>query len=324
MHSQGLSDNVYYCYFCICFKHFDMNTIIKLPDKGDPSDILQLFPRLNLQLLCCRYWWLTKWEFRELAYPYWRIYYNKQKGASIVSDGHTYTLTPDKIYLIAPNTSYSTCLFNQKTPKTGYALEGNRIGKHNSSPPSDKDKVEHLFIHFNIGIPYDNISPGIFTFELTPHLEDKIEIITSQLNVDSSHINFYSFLAIQSLISDLLSEININCWELLAKDYRILDILSYIENNNDKNLSNKVLAEKCQLATNSFTRLFKEEVNISPQSFVKQKRINNACVKLHHSDESIDAIAQQTGFVNRYHFSRIFKQVTGLSPARYRKEFRIR
>lgn len=301
-----------------------MNTGSKLPDKGDPSDILQLFPKLNLQLLCCRYWWLTKWEFRELAYPYWRIYYNRQEGASIVSNGQTYALTPDKIYLIAPNTSYSTYLFDHKVPKTGYALKGNRIGKHNISPLPGKRKVEHLFIHFNIGIPYDNVSPGIFTFELTPHLKDKIEIITSHLNVDSSQINFYSFLSIQSLISDLLSEMDGNCWELLAKDYRILNVLSYIENNNDQDLSNEVLAEKCQLATNAFTRLFKDETGVSPQRFVKQKRINNACVMLHHSDESIDTIAQQTGFVNRYHFSRIFKQVTGLSPAKYRKEFRIK
>lgn len=301
-----------------------MNPNSKVPHKGDPSDILQLFPRLNLQLLCCRYWWLTKWEFRELAYPYWRIYYNNQEGASLVSNGQTYALTPDNIYLIAPNTSYSTYLFDHKVPKTGYALKGGRIDKHNTGVMPGDRIIEHLFIHFNIGIPYDNVSPGIFPFELTPHLKEKIEIITSHLNVDSSRITFYSFLAIQSLINDLLSEMNNNCWELMARDYRILNVLSYIESNNSRDLSNEILAEKCQLTTNAFTRLFKDETGVSPQRFVKQKRINKACVMLHHSDNSIDTIAQVTGFMNRYHFSRIFKQVTSLSPAKYRKEFSIK
>jgi len=92
----------------------------------------------------------------------------------------------------------------------------------------------------------------------------------------------------------------------------------------DKDLSNEALADICKLATNAFTRLFKNEVGISPQRFVKRKRINSACVMLHHTDYSIDKIASKTGFVNRYHFTRIFTQITGLSPAKYRKEFRIR
>ena len=294
-------------------------------DKGDPSDVLQLFPRYNLQLLCCRYWWLKRWEFRELAFPYWRIYYNMEEGACVVSNGISYNLSPDKIYLIAPNTSYSTHLHNHPVPLQGYALEGGRIGtKKNMLDQPDESLIHHLFIHFNIGIPYDNVSQGIFTFDLTQHLKEKISIIIKHLNVDNSQFGFYSFLAIQSLISGLLSDLHENNWELPAKDYRILNVLSFIEKNNDKELSNQVLAGECKLATNAFTRLFKDETGISPQRFVKRKRINKACVLLHHTEDSIDKIANISGFVNRYHFSKIFKQVTGLSPAKYRKEFTIK
>ena len=302
-----------------------MSTFSKIPDKGDPSDILQLFPKSNLQLLCCRYWCLKRWEFRELAFPYWRIYYNMQEGAFLESGDRTYPLNPEKIYLIAPNTSYSTRLFNHRIPPKGYALEGERIDTKTRPLLNNKsDIIEHLFIHFTIGIPYDNVSPGIFTFDLTPHLKEKVNIIVNHLSVDNSQFSFYSFLAIQSLISDLLSDIHEDCWELLARDYRILNILSYIENNTDKDLSNEALAGMCQLATNAFTRLFKEEVGVSPQRFVKRKRINSACVLLHHSDDSIDEIAMKTGFANRYHFTRIFSQITNLAPAKYRKVFRIK
>ena len=38
------------------------------------------------------------------------------------------------------------------------------------------------------------------------------------------------------------------------------------------------------------------------------------------SDETIDAIADDTGFPNRAYFSRVFKQITGEAPAGFRRK----
>lgn len=299
-----------------------MNRLSKLPDKGDPSDILQLFPKYNLQLLCCRFWWLKKWEFSELSFPYWRIYYNAQRGAHLIYNGIEQELDPEKIYIIAPNTSYSTHLFDHKIPPKGFKLEGARIGGKTESTPAKNDNfIEHLFIHFNIGMPYDNVSPGIFTFDVNSHLKKKIQIITNHLDVNSAQFNFHPFIAIQSLIADLLMEIDETKWDLPSNDNRILSTLSYIENTIAGNLSNEALALLCHMATNSFTRLFAEEVGISPQKYIRKKRVDSACILLHYSNKSIEEIATDTGFANRYHFTRVFTKTIGISPARYRKEF---
>jgi hypothetical protein len=132
--------------------------IYKLPDKGDPSDVLQLFPQFNLQLLCCRYWWLKKWEFGELSYPYWRIYWNPLPGATIIYNGDEVELTRDKIIMIAPNTSYSARLHDNEIPAHGFSLEGGRIEDDETEDQSRANNdIFHLFIHFNIGIPYDSL-----------------------------------------------------------------------------------------------------------------------------------------------------------------------
>jgi AraC-like DNA-binding protein len=297
----------------------------KLPDKGDPSDVLQLFPRFNLQLLCCRYWWLKRWEFRELSFPYWRVYHNNHKGAVIIYNGREYALLPDKILMIAPSTSYSTRIGNSHIPEEGYRLEGGRLGKGQSEAQFALDgSMLHLFIHFNIGVPYDHVSPGVFEFDLTDHLLEKLSVIKKHLNVDFARFNFYTVLAIQSLISDLLSFIPESNWDLVSKDYRIIHVLSHIESNLDSELSNSCLAGHAKLATNAFNRLFTDEVGTSPQKFVKKKRIDKACALLHHSNYSIEQVAAKTGFADRYHFSKIFKQLTELSPARYRKEFGVK
>jgi AraC-like DNA-binding protein len=298
------------------------DTFFQLPDRGDPSDVLQLFPSFSLRLLCCRYWWLRKWEFKELAYPYWRIYYNKIAGASIYFEGERYELTPDKIIMIAPNTSFSTALAGGFDSGKEYELEGDRMSDHIlEENVAGMDGVLHLFIHFNLGMPYDNVYPGIFVFDLTPHLREKINAIIDNLTADYSRFNFYSALNIQSLIGDLLADVPESRWDLMSNDFRILEVLGYIEKNLHKSLHNDVLARKASMATNAFTRLFTKETGESPQRYVKKKRIENACALLHHSQYTIDDIAVRTGFADRFHFSRIFKRITGVSPARYRREF---
>ena len=299
-----------------------MKNYWKVPDKGDPSDVLQLFPKYNLQLLCCRHWWLQRWEFMELSYPYWRVYHNSSPGAVIIHEGREYELTPDKIIMIAPNTSYATRLFNHTIPKTGYSLKGGRVDSEITKKEMDNNQyILHLFIHFNVGIPYDNVSPGIFSFSLTEHFLNKLQIIKNYLNNEHTKFNFYSSLAIHSLIIDLLNELPEKSWNLTTTNHRILKILNYIDDNINGDLTNPNLAEKAGLATNAFIRLFKDETRISPQKYVKNRRINNACIMLHHSNLAVDDVATKTGFADRYHFSRVFKNSTGISPAKYKKEF---
>ncbi|WP_319501709.1 AraC family transcriptional regulator [uncultured Draconibacterium sp.] len=292
------------------------------PEKGDPSDVVQFFPSYNIQLLCCRHWWLEQWEHSELSFPYWRVYHNSYEGAKIVYNSTEYELSPDTIILIPPNTSYATRLYDYEIPETGYNMKGGPVNlnsEHNSA--SSKPSLLHFFIHFNIGIPYDNFSPGIFRFKLTDHLHSKLQLVKNHLNHDNKFFSFHLSLAIKSLIADLLTELPESNWDLISNDHRIIKCLRFIEENIANDLSNPTLAEKAKMATNAFIRLFSNEVGVSVQKYVRNKRIDSACIILHHSNLSIDEVALKTGFADRYHFSRIFKQSTGISPARYKKEF---
>ena len=290
---------------------------------GDPSEIIQSFHNVNLQIHCCRYWWIKNWEHKELSFPFWRIYNNVREGGFMEYKHQIYEMKPDKLYLIAPNTNFSSRLHDNPIPEDGYNLTGGRI----SETPKAKLKeltsngvIEHLFIHFTLGYPYDNVSPGIYIFKMNKHLEHKIKLLRSYLTKHVAKFDFTISLTIQSLICELLLSMGEENWKNPIRDLRIAKVINHIENNISEDFTNESLADIANMATNAFSRLFKDYTGNTLQNYIKKKRINKASLLLLHSNISIDEIAEQTGFANRYHFTRIFSRIRGHSPAKYRKQ----
>lgn len=298
--------------------------LVKKTYNGDPSEIVQSFPKLRLQLLCCRLWWLKNWEHKELSYPYWRIYYNRQSGGSIIYNQEKISLEPNTIYLIAPNTRYASQLYDHHIPEDGHKINGGRIAiitPEEQKLIEEQRAIEHLFIHFTIGFPYDTIAPMIYSFPVNEHFKNLLDTISIYFKKDKNEIDIHIYLTLHTLISEMLLKIDKHHWEQITSDTRVSKVINHIEQNIVDDLSNKKMAELACMATNSFSFLFKKEVHMSLQYFVKKKRINASCLLLLHSDLSIDEIAERTGFSNRYHFSRIFHEITSNTPAQYRKEY---
>jgi AraC-like DNA-binding protein len=60
-------------------------------------------------------------------------------------------------------------------------------------------------------------------------------------------------------------------------------------------------------------------MGVSPVRFRTIRRIDAACAMLLAPDQTIASIAVALGFSDEYHFSRRFKQVTGLPPREFRR-----
>lgn len=77
-------------------------------------------------------------------------------------------------------------------------------------------------------------------------------------------------------------------------------------------------AEELNLSANYFGDLIKKETGISAQEFIQSKVIDLAKEKIFDVDKSISEIAYALGFKYPQHFTRLFKQKTGMSPVEYR------
>lgn len=101
---------------------------------------------------------------------------------------------------------------------------------------------------------------------------------------------------------------------------QITKVLSYIE----KNYSSKItLVDLCKLSNMSRSTLlgqFHALTGSSPTDYTAQVRIDNARKMLVESDRSIATVAQDCGFYDSAHFTKVFFQRTGKLPKDYRHE----
>lgn len=86
---------------------------------------------------------------------------------------------------------------------------------------------------------------------------------------------------------------------------------------NNPKLSNTELAEVCHISEVYFRKVFYETYKTTPKQFIVNIRINKAKSLLSEGRLKINAVAEQCGFTNQYHFCRIFKEKTGITPSEY-------
>jgi len=285
---------------------------------GDPSRNKQSFTDVRLNILCCRFWKLDLWDCHDMAFPFWRIYWNKNTGGVLKKTQTTYNMEPDKIYIIPPFTSFSTKYVKNHFYKKGINVYGRSMKEHDNDKLTSESSLLHLFIHFNLGVPFDNVYPGIFQIKTTSHLLEKLNYLTNRLKIENTEFYATYTLKLQSIINDILSNIGPELFEILNVDYRILKVIRYLENHIEENPTNSELASVANMATNSFSRLFTKKMNITLHMYVMKRKIAQSCDLILHSNKSVEEVAFTIGFSDRHHFSKVFKAITGTTPAVYR------
>ncbi len=101
-------------------------------------------------------------------------------------------------------------------------------------------------------------------------------------------------------------------------------ILNYIEKNySDISLTNLFLAENFGISEVYLRKLFSKYLGTTPKQYILDTRITMAKQLLSEGVLKISEVTEKCGFSNQYHFCRIFKEKTGVTPTDYGKENRI-
>lgn len=105
----------------------------------------------------------------------------------------------------------------------------------------------------------------------------------------------------------------------------VMPAMKYIEKNyGNPSITNKQLAQLCNISEVYFRRVFSEMYKMTPKQFLIDLRVNKAKQMLSEGCLKIGAIAEKCGFSNQYHFCRVIKEKTGLTPTDYMNQNRLK
>ena len=233
---------------------------------------------------------LNYWNSPPCISRFWRLYWNDSPGAILEFNNVSIDMSPGTMVLIPPYTMSQA---------------------HTVAP------FIHNFVEFSTG-------PSFASFQNKPIIFES-EKYAPRIFTGSAIEN--QSLAVYVMIGELLLNIppeNYGTHQRHNSDERIMRVLEYMDKHQMKKYSLDELCRCANLSKPRFLTLFKEEIGITPRLYWIYHRMELIGKLLTDTDMSISEIAEQTGFVDRSHLSRVFCQHTGITPAAMRKNYRRR
>ena len=246
-----------------------------------------------------------EWNHLNILSTFWRFYRNNDDGAFLTVEDVVLPLRAGSLYIVPP---------------------GIRFHCNNSR------LTTHFYIHFDL--------PGIaglamrelfeIPLEIPPPPSLSAQVATLASEQPPSRAEGADSFGWQCRIQSVLYAVLGHYLECLpheqaergrtqsAARFAVLPAVRFIEQHLPAKLTNTCLAALCHMSEDHFIRRFRECVGTSPASYVQERRVMSAAQFLLFTDQTIDSIAEMTGFGSRYYFSRVFKQHMGSSPAAYR------
>ncbi|OOM73593.1 arabinose operon regulatory protein [Clostridium puniceum] len=198
---------------------------------------------------------------------------------------------------------------------------------------ADKDNPwTYMWVGFNgvkaqTYLNYANLNEEnlIFKYSNDDCLKNYISEMIKMLKLNE--VDYSNELRIEGLLyffMSKLAEVRKNTFS--QKNYKSTELyleksIEFIENNYSNNIKINDIANYIGINRSYLTNIFKKNINISPQEFLVNCRIDKSCTLLKTTDLSIKAIATSVGYSDPLTFSKIFKKVTGDNPKGYRLKF---
>lgn len=109
--------------------------------------------------------------------------------------------------------------------------------------------------------------------------------------------------------------------DAILKKQNLDPIRDYLDTHYTEKVSLDALADQFFISKFYLTRVFKEQYGVSINTYVLNLRITKAKQMLRFTDKKLEDIGYQCGLGAPHYFSRIFKQVEGITPSEFREKW---
>lgn len=210
----------------------------------------------------------------------------------------------DEVHHISPGTCI---LLSPGTPHAFFPDNCELIHDWMHFMPLDYNNFANLKIDINTFFTADNLSfitPKIKKYERELIYKDELyeELISAEVTS--------MFIKLKRQLSGSISGWHADAFKALRLE---------IYHNPDKYTNTSDMATFIGLSRSRFSVLYKELFKVSPKNDLINARITKASHLLSSETPSLEKISEECGYQSLYHFIRQFREVTGITPGKYRK-----
>lgn len=110
-------------------------------------------------------------------------------------------------------------------------------------------------------------------------------------------------------------------WDLEHASAPIVEVLKYIDRHYQETITLDEMAQMAHMSKYHFCRTFRSVTGDTAVDYLRTVRLTRAHNLLMHTTERLDEIARKTGFTSYVNLARAFKNVYGMSPRNFRKQY---
>ncbi|PQL93447.1 AraC family transcriptional regulator [Apibacter adventoris] len=184
---------------------------------------------------------------------------------------------------------------------------------------NNKSQLEYILSNVN------NATNEIIKIDVDKYI---IQNICEAIVKEHANENLYSQEIIKQLINSLILLVARNISAYIPSvinentDKKIQDILHYIQNNitNPDKTSIQNISNHYNISEQYLSHYFKKHTNLTIREYLIRYRLKMLENRLLYSEYKIYEIADEFGFTDESHLIKFFKQHTGSTPSKFRKD----
>ncbi|MEK4509136.1 helix-turn-helix domain-containing protein [Paenibacillus anaericanus] len=170
-------------------------------------------------------------------------------------------------------------------------------------------------------------TPFQYQYAFTPSYPLSLFTIVEQMSNEWQRSNDLEKLHVKTLfyqfVYELSQQLHAQGIEPIKPDL-VAQAIRYIDENYYQPITLDSLAQNWGCSAGYLSKLFKEKMNTSPIHYLGEVRVDKAIKLLLQTDATLQEIAENVGYLDGHTLSRSFKRYKGVSPARFKTEWKNR
>lgn len=239
------------------------------------------------------------------ARPQYHMHFILDGSGYLEIQNQKYHLKRGQIFLIPPDTLAHYYADNSDPWRYTWV---SFIGNHAKKYVEQAGFGDDVFVR-DCYFPLEKFTPLIYEMLESPQLT-----ITNELKRIGNLFLLFSVLT----ESNQAANASPNHYDYSSSTY-LEHAIQFMQLNYQRNIQISEIAEYIGITRSYLFNIFKQKLNIAPKDYLLQYRMDKAKEQLETSTDSIQNIALSVGYHDPLTFSKMFRQIVGVSPSQYRK-----